>query len=206
MFLVVPCLNRFNRYVFKEKQLGFSTHSILEHPCRSRPLTTQVKGQTLSQTGWMCVCNRLYVSAVSSAKRIRVFYSFSWIVNINIIHLIQSVPHIWAVVTLFHFFFTWNKCLFLLPVYKAVCLSFSFSLFLSSLPPCLPAPGSVSSFTEQLKVTGTEREGEGGRDRGRTHHSIASGYTTAEEEQEMEGQREKRGETHKVLIGTSINR
>lgn len=106
----------------------------------------------------------------------------------------------------FLFFLHDTKCLFLLSVYKAVCLSFfPFSLFLSSLPssippslpPCPPAPGSVSSFTEQLKVTGTEREGEGGRDRGRTHHSIAWGYTTVEEEREMEGQREKRRETHK---------
>lgn len=102
------------------------------------------------------------------------------------------------------FFLHDTKCLFLLSVYKAVSLFPSlFSSFPSlppslfpSHPPCLPAPGSVSSFTEQLKVTGTEREGEGGRDRGRTHHSIAWGYTTVEEEREMEGQREKRGETH----------
>lgn len=100
--------------------------------------------------------------------------------------------------------------LYMTPNVYSFCLSIKLSVFLSflpfsfsslpclclSLPPSLPAPGSVSSFTEQLKVTGTEREGEGGRDRGRTHHSIARGYTTVEEEREMEGQREKRGETH----------
>lgn len=76
-------------------------------------------------------------------------------------------------------------------VYKAVSLFPSLFSSAPSLPPSasptLPAPGTVSSFTEQLKVTGTEREG--GRDRGRTHHGIAWGYTTAEEEREMEGQR-----------------
>lgn len=99
-------------------------------------------------------------------------------------------------------YMTPNVCSFCLSIKLSVFLSFlpfSFSslpCLCLSLPPSLPAPGSVSSFTEQLKVTGTEREGEGGRDRGRTHHSIARGYTTVEEEREMEGQREKRGETH----------
>lgn len=106
--------------------------------------------------------------------------------------------------------------LYMTPNIYSFCLSIKLSVspFLSlfsslptlsqSPPPCLPAPGSVSSFTEQLKVTGTEREGEGGRDRGRTHHSIAWGYTTVEEEREMEGQREER--LTKVLTGNSINR
>lgn len=98
------------------------------------------------------------------------------------------VSHMW---TFFSFFDT--KCLFPLSIKLSLFFLLSFPLFPRSLylshPPCLPAPGSVSSFTEQLKVTGTEREGEGGRDRGRTHHSIAWGYTTVEEEQEMEGQR-----------------
>lgn len=92
-----------------------------------------------------------------------------------------------------------TKCLFPLSIKLSLPSSLPLPclLLLRSLPPslrlshpaCLPAPGTVSSFTEQLKVTGTEREGEGGRDRGRTHHSIARGYTTAEEEREMEGQR-----------------
>lgn len=154
----------------------------------------------------MSVCKWLYVNY----KNLFTFLAEVW-TYCELIQLVECATLLGCCYSICIYFFLHDtKCLFLLSVYKAVPL-FPFSLFLSfppSLPPCRPAPGSVSSFTEQLKVTGTERKGEGGREGQRedTSQYRLGLHNSRGRARDGGTKRKERRDSRKVLIGNSINR